>query len=258
MTVIDNRPPLADLLDRLSGVPASVMEQFGPPAYGPLQQMLDRAIADVEDQAGTFFNATSVFEERDGNGTNRMVLRKRPAISVQRIAVETPILGYTRVYEPDEIKLYAREGVVMVFTYKLAVEQALISHVDYQAWGSLFPPLPRAVKITYVAGYPAYDPELDQTSLDAGATWVAGDQRDPTLKDTLATLRDAAVSKAGAAFLGKAAPLAVGLTQSVSFDGYSRSFNPAAFSAQAQAWSEHADSLMKRRKRMIMSSTLGA
>ena len=74
---------------------------------------------------------------------------------MQNLEVVTPILGYIRVYTPEEIKDYQKQGAIKVFTYKLAVEQALMQSVDFQAWGSLFPPLPQAVQLAYTWGYPS-------------------------------------------------------------------------------------------------------
>lgn len=272
MTYIDNRPPLGKLLDRLSSVPAAVMAHFDPPDYVPLQDLLDDAIADVQDLCATSFNARMVVERYDGNTTNQILTRKRPACQVFQLKVETPILGYTRVYNADEIKLYRKQGAVKVFTYKLAVEQALLQTVDYQAWGSLFPPLPQAVVLTYAYGYPQYDPDADLTTTNGGTAVTiegpdhlpaslpsisAGDTRDPQEQDWLRQLQNAAVLIAGANFLQQAAGLAVGLAQSVSFDGYSRSLNPAAFVTQGQAMQAQADKILGRRRRGFQMATLG-
>lgn len=272
MTYIDNRPPLGLLLDKLGAVPAAVMANFGGPDYGPLQDLLDDAIAEVQDIAATRFNACMVVERYDGNTTNQIVLRKRPALQAFQVKVETPILGYTRVYNQDEIKLYRKQGVLKVFTYKLAVEQALLQTVDYQAWGSLFPPLPQAVVVTYAYGYPQYDPDTDQTTTNGGTpvvitgpdqdpqtiqSVVSGDTRDPQEQDWLRNLQEAAVCIAGSNFLQQAAGLAVGLAQSVSFDGYSRALNPAAFVTQGQALQARADRLLARRRRGFSMATLG-
>lgn len=260
-TILDNRPSLQALLDTLAGLPDSVLSKYNPPFYPALQRLLDSSIAWVEDEATTAFNPKqyTTFEpdRYDGNGTNQLTLRKRPILSVQQLQVVTPILGYVRVYRPEEIRLYAKQGIIKVFTYKLAVEQALIASVDFQAWGSLFPPLPLAVEAAYTYGYPQYDPALNQTSLDAGLTWTPGDTRDPELVNWLSNLQQAAVSDAAASFLAQTAGQAVGLVQSVSFDGYSKSMNPAAFGAQVQALVQKRDELLGKRKRQFYMATAG-
>lgn len=260
-TVLDNRPTLSDVLLRLAGLPDTVLAKFDPPHYPALQAILDASIAWVEDEATTALNpkqyTISSLDLYDGNGTNQITLRKRPILSVQQLQVVTPILGYIRVYTPAEIKIYAKQGILKVFTYKLAVEQALLASADYQAWGSLFPPLPQCVEAAYTYGFPQYDPKLDQTSLDAGATWTPGDTRDPELINWLSNLQQAAVCDAAASFLAQIAGQQVGLVQSVSFDGYSKSMNPAAFGAQVQALIEQRDRLLTKRKRQFYMATAG-
>lgn len=258
MPALDNRPPLGLLLDKLAGVPKTVMTAYEPPFYPLLQQLLDASIAWVETEATVRFNPVRLTDEPyDGNGTNKLTLRKRPILSVQGVRVETPILGYNRVYTPAEIQVYPKQGQIMVFTYKLAVEQALIQTIDTQAWASLFPPLPNAVKVSYTYGFPQYDPQTDQTSVDGGVTWTPSDTRDPELVNWMTALQQAALCDAAASFLAQSAGLAVGLLTSVSFDGYSRSSNPAAFGAQVQALVDQRDKLMARRKRQFYMSVGG-
>jgi hypothetical protein len=260
-TILDNRPSLQALLDRLSGLPANVLSSFSPPFYPALQSLLDASIAWVEDEATTALNpkqyTTGHPDLYDGNGTNQITLRKRPILSVQQLQVVTPILGFVRVYKPEEIRLYAKQGILKVFTYKLAVEQALLASVDFQAWGSLFPPLPQCVEAAYTYGYPQYDPRLDQTSLDAGVTWTPGDTRDPELVNWLSNLQQAAVCDAAASFLSQTAGLQTGIIQSVSFDGYSKSQNPAAYGPQVQGLVEQRDRLLGKRKRQFYMATAG-
>lgn len=258
MAVLDNRPVLADLLSQLSGLPQAILDKLGPPDYTPLVRLLNASIAHVEDVATTALNSVSVTELYDGNGTNQIVLRKRPVLSVADLRVVTPILGYTRVYTQAELKVYRKQGVLKVFTYKLAVEQALLTTVDYQAWGHLFPPLPQCVQVTYTYGYPRYDDAGGgQTSLDGGVTFQPGDLRDPEEENWLTNLQQAAVADAAASVLAQSAGLQVGLLQSVSFDGYSKSLNPAAFGAQVQSLIAKRDELLARRKRQFYMSTVG-
>jgi len=273
MTYLDNRPTVGRVLEHLGAVPTAVLAKFDPPEYPLLGIMLDDAIAEVEDICATSFNARQVVELYDGNTTNQVVLRKRPALQAFQVKVVTPILGYTRVYNQDEIKLYRKQGALKVFTYKLAVEQALLQTVDYQAWGSLFPPLPQAVHIDYAYGYAQYDPDADKTTTNGGqdvtvtdpnsnitVTYSSvedGDTRDPELLNWLRNLQQAAAYIAASNFLGHAAPLAVGLAQSVAFDGYSRAMNPAAFITQSQELRAKADLLLKRRRRQFAMATLG-
>jgi hypothetical protein len=203
------------------------------------------------------------YEVHDGNTTNKVTLRKRPIMHIAQIQVVTPILGYTRVYTPEEIKNYVKEGVVEVFTYKLAVEQALLQTIDYQAWGSLFPPLPQSVQIAYAYGFALYDPEHQfehsigpGTSFD-GYNWKEGDWRDPEQKNWLRNLQQAAICNAAAEFLGQSIGLARGLVSSVSFDGYSRGLATNPFQSEIQVLLARRDELMKRRKRRYLLSTIG-
>lgn len=268
MAVQDNRPQLSWLTDHLASVPAAVMAPYLAEGNTLLQRLLDASIAWVEDLAATSFNPqiyTIAKPDRyDGNTTNQIVLRKRPILSIQQLQVVTPILGYTRVYTPEEIKSYAKQGVLKVFTYKLAVEQALLQTVDYQAWGSLFPPLPQAVELAYTYGYPQFDPDSTAvtpngpaTSFDGGITWEPGDQRDPELNNWLSNLQQAAVCDAAASFLAQVARGSTGFVTSVSFDGYSRSLNTEAFGAQVTSLIKRRDELMRRRRRQFYMSTVG-
>jgi hypothetical protein len=206
------------------------------------------------------------YEAFDGNTTNQIVTRKRPIAHVASIQVVTPILGYTRVYTPEEIKSYVKEGVIKIWTYKLAVEQALLQTIDYQAWGSLFPPLPQAVQVAYAYGYPLYDPEHEfggstgmgpATSYDGGRTWHVGDVRDPEQRNWLRNLQQAAVCNAAAEFLGQSIGLARGLVSSVSFDGYSRGLATNPFQSEIEALLTRRDELMERRKRRYVMATIG-
>lgn len=269
MAVQDNKPQLTSVLNRLQGLPPNVLARFqaADASYPLLEELLAASISWVEDEATTAFNSTAFynldnFELYDGNTTNQIVIRKRPVLSIQALQVVTPILGFTRVYTPQEIKTYVKQGVVKVFTYKLAVEQALLQTIDYQAWGNLFPPLPQAVQVAYTYGYPLFDPDQfgvgdAGTSFDGGITWVAGDQREPEMVNWLKNLQQAAICDACAAFLGEAAGLGRGLVASVGFDGYSRSLSNAPFASEAQALSDRRDLLLKRRKRLFHMATLG-
>lgn len=211
------------------------------------------------------------YEAHDGNTTNEIQTRKRPILHVAALQVVTPILGYTRVYTAEEIKTYIKEGTVKVWTYKLAVEQALLQTIDYQAWGSLFPPLPQAVQVAYCYGFPLFDPDCPNlfnsqgvklpdgpgTSYDGGRTWKPGDRRDPELVNWLTNLQEAAVCNAAALFLGESVSLARGVVSSVSFDGYSRGFAGNPFAAEIQTLTNRRDELMERRKRRYVMGTIG-
>jgi hypothetical protein len=312
MAVLDNRPQISQVLNRLAGLPASLLTPYEVPTgsvttYPLLEEQLEESVAWIEDQATTAFNCRYLpvsaegigidppqttemregqevaergfrlppghgfvegeeagYEVFDGNTTNKVPLRKRPALYVAQVQVVTPILGYTRVYTPEEIKLYVKEAILEVFTYKLAVEQALLQTIDYQAWGSLFPPLPQAVQIAYAYGFPLYDPQHEfehatgpGTSYDGGRTWKTGDRRDPELNNWLKNLQEAAVCNAAAQFLGQSAGLARGVVSSVSFDGYSRGFAGMPFAQEIEALIKRRDELMERRKRRYLLSTIG-
>lgn len=269
MAVQDNKPQLQSVLNRLAALPPAILAKFTPDngnTYPLLSELLGQSVAWVEDIAATSFNSTafystSNFELYDGNTTNQIVVRKRPVLSVQALQVVTPILGFTRVYTPEEIKTYAKQGVLKVFTYKLAIEQALLQTIDYQAWGNLFPPLPQAVQLAYTYGYPLFDPALNTgqggTSFDGGITWLLGDQREPEMMNWLANLQQAAICDCCAAFLAEAAGLGRGIVQSVSFDGYSRGLAGAPFASEIQALVERRDMLLNRRRRPFYMATLG-
>lgn len=251
MAVPTNRPSIDRLKRQLTGLPKldSYSDLF-------LQELLSASIAWVEEEATTSFDPVVIIEKRDGNATNQMTLFKRPVLDLMSLSVQTPILGYTRVYTAEEIKNYVKQGIVKVFTYKLAVEQALLRTVDYMAWGTLFPPLPQSVVIEYSYGYPVYDEDLNQTTFD-GVTWDAGDLRDLQLVRNLAQLQQAAVIDAAASLLGQVGGLSVGTLASVSFDGYSRGLNPQAYGSQVQALIAKRDELMARRKRLFHMATIG-
>lgn len=276
--------------------------------YPLIEELLDQSIAWVEDKATTSFNCRYLpvtaegvrqkpgeggtileagfllgkgegftegeevgFEVFDGNTTNQVTTRKRPLLYVAGVQVVTPILGYTRVYTREEIKAYVKEGILKIWTYKLAVEQALLQTVDYQAWGNLFPPLPQAVQVAYAYGFPLFDPECTKlkgalgetlptaagTSYDGGRTWKVGDRRDPELVNWLKNLQEAAVVNAAAMFLGQAATLSRGVVSSVSFDGYSRGFAGNPFQFEIERLEARRDELMERRKRRFVMATIG-
>lgn len=319
MAVIDNRPQISQVLQRLAGLPAALLTPYEVregqvTTYPILEEQLDDSISWVEDQATTAFNCRYLpvlqegvaleplpkgeqgegkeiaergftlpngesfqegeevgYEVFDGNTTNQVVLRKRPALHVAQVQVVTPILGYTRVYTPEEIKLYVKEGILKIWTYKLAVEQALLQTIDYQAWGSLFPPLPQAVQVAYCYGFPLFDPECEKlknaegkplstgpgTSFDGGRTWKVGDRRDPELSNWLRNLQEAAVCNAAAQFLAQSVGLARGVVSSVGFDGYSRGFAGAPFQQEIERLLARRDELMERRKRRYVMGTIG-
>lgn len=249
MAYQSNRPDLARLKRQLTGV------DLTGTADQTLQELLDASIGWVEDKASTFFNGRAVNEVRDGNGTNAISLFLTPATSVQLVKVELPVLALTRTYLPNEIKLYRRQGRLSIFTYKLAAEHASL-HLDQQVYGNIFPTLPQCVFIDYTAGFPQYDATADRTTLDGGATFVAGDQREPREQNMLGELQQAALCDAAASYLAQVAGLSVGTVMSVSFDGFSKSMNPQAYGAQVQALVERRDELMNRRSRRFMLATV--
>ena len=247
MAYIDNRPDVARLKRTLTGANL-------PAADTVLQELLDASIAWVEDVCTTRFNGLAIDELYDGNSTNAITIRKRPVTSVQ---TQTPILGYRRVYTPDEIKLYVKQGFLKIFTYKLAAEQAMLNTLDYQAWGTIFPPLPQNVHVRYTYGYPQYDAGANQTTFDGGVTSLPGDLRDEELKNWLTSLQQAVVCDAAACYLAQTAGLTVGVVTGVSFDGYSRQNNPGAYGPQVTALITRRDELLKRRRRQFMMATIG-
>jgi hypothetical protein len=232
---------------------------------GEGQEVLERGFKLPEGQCFTPGEEVG-YEVFDGNTTNQIQPRKRPIARIAALQVVTPILGYTRVYTAEEIKNYVKEGVVKVWTYKLAVEQALLQTIDYQAWGSLFPPLPQAVQLAYAYGYPLYDPEHEfggtvgngpGTSYDGGRYWHVGDIRDPEQMNWLRNLQQAAICNTAAEFLAQSAGLARGVVSSVSFDGYARGFAGSPFQSEVEALISRRDELMGRRKRRYIMSTVG-
>lgn len=232
---------------------------------GEGREISERGFKLPDDQAFTTGEEVG-YEVFDGNTTNQVTLRKRPALYVAQVQVVTPILGYTRVYTPEEVKLYVKQGILKIWTYKLAVEQALLQTIDYQAWGSLFPPLPQAVQVAYAYGFPLYDPEHEfqathttgpATSFDGGRVWKAGDRRDPELVNWLRNLQQAAACNAAAEFLGQSVGLARGVVSSVSFDGYSRGLATNPFESEIAALIARRDELMERRKRRYVMGTIG-
>lgn len=256
MAFDDNRPTVARLKTLLKNAPG--LADFTDPE---LKDLLDDAIAYVEDELDTSFNGVARDDRFDGNTTNAMLMRVRPITSVTLLEVETPILGYIRTYTPDEVKQYRRQGFLKVFTWKLAVEQVLFNTLDYQAWGTIFPPLPQAVHIVYTYGYPQYDAAANKTllgtRLDASTVVVDGDHRDERELKWLRTMQRAALLTAGANFVGQQAGLGAGYIQSVSFDGFSQSTSPNGMIAIAQAWSEEAGKLLGKRKRPFAMATIG-
>lgn len=310
MAVINNEPTVQQVLNRIASLPASLLAPYeqGAGSYPLLEELLARSIAWVEDEATTAFNCrflpiepegisvqtegggdvviegeeelegfftledgTQVgYETHDGNTTNQLVLHKRPVLHVAQFQLVTPILGYVRVYKQNELKVYMREGVVKIWTYKLATEQALMQTIDYQAWGSLLPPLPQAAQVAYCYGFALYDPECTKvtgpkkepladgpaTSLDGGHTWRPGDRRDPTLSTWLSELQEAAICNTALMFLSQAVGLARGLASSVSFDGYSRGLAQTPFAAEAAALQARRDELLNRRRRRFSMATI--
>ena len=314
-TVVNNEPQVSDVLVELTLLPADILGRLSPDGgatYPLIATKLADAISWVQEECTTSFNGTWLppygvdyesaldydylqaddtgatygtladgtkvgLEKYDGNTTNQMTWRKRPITDIALLQVVTPILGYTRVYTREEIKLYARQGLVKVFTYKLAVEQALLQTVDYQAWGNLFPPLPMAVQAAFCYGFPLYDPDSTQpdntpvgmgvggdlipingeaTSLDGGHSWLKGDQRDGVLNNWLANLQEAAVCHTCAQVLARAG-MGRGIAQSVSFDGFSRSMSQAPFASEIASFEKRRDELIGRRKRRFTLSTVG-
>lgn len=253
----DNRPA-TDRLARQIRVSAAAEPALGIDTAtidaDLLDDLLDASIAYVEERAHTSFNGRNRVEVRDGNGTTGMTLLRWPPTSISQVKVELPVLALSRVYTASEIKLYSLQGRFSIFTYKLAAEHASL-HLDRMVYGNLLPPLPQCVEIRYTYGFPNYDQALDQTSLDGGATWIAGDTRDPAMTNRMRELQQAVICDAAASFLSQAASLGVGLVQAVSFDGFSKTFSGQPYSMQAQALIDRRDDLLAARKRMHLTST---
>lgn len=260
MALLSNKPDLAAVKRRLLGVDLTALD---PTAVDEaLEELLEQAIADVEDKASTFFDGIAKHEIRDGNGTAALSTFYWPITSVEQVKVELPVLALNRVYTPNEVKVYRRQGRIMIFTFKLAAEQASL-YLDQQITGNIFPNLPQCVFVDYTCGFPRVDdPDTPTyTSLDGGtaingSTVLTGDQRDPRERNLLRALQKAATCSAAATFLGSVARNEIGLVQSVSFDGFSKSFNPQAFAGQIEALQGQYDAAMERlTRRFILSST---
>lgn len=251
MAFEDNRPKVDRLQLKLKGWP-----DLASWSSTDLQEELDDAISWIEDLCTTSFNGLELEERYDGNTTNALLMRVRPITSVVLLQVETPILGYIRTYTPEEVKTYRRQGFLKVFTYKLAVEQVIFNTLDYQAWGTIFPPLPQAVRTIVTYGYPQYDEDQVKTRLAPNVV-VDGDVRDKREQNHVRQLRKAAVCHAAASILGEQAGLPAGYVQSVSFDGYSRSQNAAGLEAQVNRLMAERDEILKRRRRRFAIATIG-
>lgn len=278
MALHDNRPRLDRLVRQLHG--ADLTDAAGDRVSDDaLQEILDASIAWVEDLATTSFNGRTVVRELyDGNGTNGLALRKRPATSTQLVLVELPVLALTRTYLPAEIKLYEKQGRLTIFTYKLGVEQASL-YLDEQVYGNIFPTLPQCVHVSYTYGFPQWDadrqvsqlgPAVDvpQITLDNGEVESAFTQaaieraydwrdRDPELANWLVNLQQAAICDAAASVLGQIGGLKVGALASISFDGLAQTMNPQAFGPQVQALVQRRDELLARRRRAFTLTTVG-
>lgn len=248
MAFRDNRPTAQDLRLMLSGLGAKKLDKIDD---GLLAMLLGASIADVQTKCRTAFNARQRVEHRDGNGTSFMNLQRWPAQTMVDLRVETPILSWIRIYEPDEIKLYEYQAQVKVFTYKMV--NATITGQSLwaaSAWGTIFPPVPKSVHITYCYGFAQYDEDANLTTFDRGATSVAGDQRHEQDELWLPKLQMAALCDAAASYLGQIASLAgAGPISAVSFDGFSKTMNPQAYGQQVQDLAERRDGLLERTKR---------
>jgi hypothetical protein len=250
MALLDNRPNVARLRRQLTGADLTgVSDEV-------LQELLDASIAYVEDVVGGPFNGRQATEVRDGNGTSELSLFHRPITSVSLVRVSLPVLALDRTYTADEVKVYALQGRIRIFTFKLAAEQATL-YLDQQVNGNIFPTLPKCVTVTYTYGFPQYDPDANQTSLDGGATLTPGDTRDPMLVNRLTQVQQAAVADAAASYLAQLGALSVGTVQSVSFDGFSKSLNPQAYGPQVEALIQRRDALLERNKRKFILSSTG-
>ena len=247
----DNRPQLDRLRRQLTGA-----EGIDDVDDEVLDELLDASIAWVEDVVGGGFNGRQITEVRDGNGTAELSLFHRPITSVSLVRVSLPVLALDRTYTASEVKVYALQGRIRIFTFKLAAEQATL-YLDQQVNGNIFPTLPQCVTVTYTAGFPQYDPALDQTSLDGGVTWTPGDTRDPQLVMRLRQVQQAAVCDAAASYLAQLGALGVGTVTSVSFDGFSKALNPQAYGPQVEALVQRRDMLLERTKRKFILSSTG-
>src|SRR4051794_40756988 len=125
MALRDNRPTTDRLRRQLSGADLSLVDDV------MLGELLEASIAWVADKASTSFNARLMRDELyDGNGTAMLTLRRWPVLRVDDLRVETPILGYTRVYTPPEIRLYRRQAQIKVFTYQMVASTFTATRMD--------------------------------------------------------------------------------------------------------------------------------
>jgi hypothetical protein len=225
-----------------------------------VNEILDASIADVEDKAATSFDGVELTEVYDGTGGNTLMLRRHPILAVPLVKVELPVLALTRTYAADEIKIYPWQGEIVIFTYKLAAENASL-HLDQQVYGNLIPRgLPQVAHVTYCYGFAQYDPDTDTTRARSTAArrcsraTSSPPTRAALFRNRLRQLQRAAVCDAAASVLAQAAGLGAGVLQSVSFDGFSQSTNPQAYGPQVQALVEQRDALLARRKRLFIAS----
>lgn len=221
-----------------------------------LDEILEASIADIEDKAGTSFDGVRLTELYDGTGGNTLFMRKHPILAVDLVKIELPVLALTRTYTTSEIKIYPWQGQLVIFTYKLAAENASL-HLDQQIYGNLIPRgLPQVAHVTYAYGFAQYDEDNDVTTFDGGKTTVDGDQRpaDPMFANRLKQLQQAAIADAAASVLAQVAALGVGLLTSVSFDGFSQTNNAQAYGPQVEALIQRRDELLSRRKRLFIGS----
>lgn len=221
-----------------------------------LEDYLDTAIAFVEGEAHTSFDGRQIVEVRDGNGTQQMGLFRWPIGRVRDVTVKLPVLALTRTYTPDEIKVYRFQGRISIFTFKLAAQNASL-HLDQQIYGNIFPTLPQCVFVTYTYGFPQYDAAAQVTTFDGGATTEPGDTRDQLDLRHLKKLHSATVYDAAAGYLAHCGGLQVGVLQSVSFDGFSKTLNPQAYATQAQALQARRDELLTKSKRGMLLTAVG-
>lgn len=252
MAIRDNRPRTEQLRSMLSGLGAKKLEKIDD---GLLALLLGTSIADVQRKARTRFNARTRLEHRDGNGTSFLSLQRWPAQRILDLRVNTPILDFLRIYEPDEIELYEYQAQVRVYSWKMV--NATISGQSIwgqSAWGTLFPPIPKSVHVTYAYGFAQIDVDdttglVTRTTFDGGQTWETGDTRHEQDEDVLTKLRMAALCDAAASYLAQIAGQSVGTVTAVSFDGFSKTLNPQAYGPQVQALVEQRDQLLERERR---------